>query len=135
MEPKTNEQNNENTLHNTFIDEHTPRLTDGDKLMCERNLSLEEIGGALKELKNGKLPGNDGFTTDFYKFFWIKIKTEVLNSLMYADQIELSTEQKRGVINLIPKKQKDNRYLKNWKPISLLNNDYKILTKALATRF
>jgi hypothetical protein len=47
---------------------------------------------------------------------------------------ELSTEQKRGVINLIPKKEKDIRQLKNWRPISLLNTDYKILTKTLATR-
>ena len=40
--------------------------------------------------------------------------------------------QKRGIISLIPKKDKDRKYLKNWRPISLLNNDYKIVTKALA---
>ena len=40
--------------------------------------------------------------------------------------------QKRGIISLIPKKDKDKKYLKNWRPISLLNNDYKIVTKALA---
>jgi hypothetical protein len=47
---------------------------------------------------------------------------------------EMSIDQRRGVINLIPKKDKDVRYLKNWRPISLLNTDYKILTKTLAVR-
>jgi len=42
--------------------------------------------------------------------------------------------QKRGIISLIPKKDKDKKYLKNWRSISLLNNDYKIVTKALALR-
>ncbi len=47
----------------------------------------------------------------------------------------LSCEQKRGVIQLIPKKDKDPTYLKNWRPISLLNVDTKILTHTLAQRF
>ena len=39
-----------------------------------------------------------------------------------------------AIINLIPKKDKDLIFLKNWRPVSLLNTDYKILTKALASR-
>ena len=42
--------------------------------------------------------------------------------------------KKRGIISLIPKKDKDKKYLKNWRQISLLNNDYKIVTKALDLR-
>ena len=54
---------------------------------------------------------------------------------MYAYNIgELSIEQKRSILNIIPKKDKDPRELKNWRPISLLNTDYKILTKMLAIR-
>ena len=37
-------------------------------------------------------------------------------------------------LNIIPKKEKDIRYLKNWRPISLLNTGYKILTKLLSLR-
>ena len=55
--------------------------------------------------------------------------------MFYAlDNGELSTEQKRGIITLIPKKETDRSVLKNWRPITLLNVDYKILTKALAKR-
>lgn len=43
-------------------------------------------------------------------------------------------EQKRGVISLIPKKGLDRRMVKNWRPITLLNMDYKIFTKAVAMR-
>ena len=46
----------------------------------------------------------------------------------------MSISQNRGTISLIPKKDKDKKYLKNWRPISLLNNDYKIVTKVLALR-
>jgi len=38
------------------------------------------------------------------------------------------------MINLIPKKDKDLRLLKNWRPVTLLNTDYKILTKTLSNR-
>ena len=43
---------------------------------------------------------------------------------------KLSQEQKIAVINLLPKKDKDLCFLKNWHPVCLLNTDYKILTKA-----
>ena len=46
----------------------------------------------------------------------------------------LSISQKLGIISLIPKKDRDLKYLKNWTLISLLNNDYKIATKAIALR-
>jgi len=45
---------------------------------------------------------------------------------------QLGFSQKQGVISLIPKKNKDPKKLKNWRPITLLNTDYKILTKYIA---
>ena len=46
----------------------------------------------------------------------------------------MSVEQRRAIISLLPKKEKDRIFLKNWRPTSLLNVDYKILAKALANR-
>ena len=47
---------------------------------------------------------------------------------------ELSVTQKQGVITCLPKGGKPREYLKNWRPISLLNVDYKLLSGALASR-
>ncbi len=50
------------------------------------------------------------------------------------DSGELSITQKQGVITLLPKKDKSKLLLKNWRPISLLNTDYKIFSGALSLR-
>ena len=47
---------------------------------------------------------------------------------------ELSNSQKQAVITLIEKKDKDRRWIKNWRPISLVNVDVKIGSKAIAKR-
>ena len=58
-----------------------------------------------------------------------------MDSINYAyHKGELSIDQRRGIISLIPKKGKNRLLLKNWRPISLLNTDYKILTKCLSHR-
>ena len=63
------------------------------------------------------------------------IKDLLLSSINFALQYgRLSTEQRRGIISLLPKKDKDRLYLKNWRPISILNVDYKILARALGNR-
>ena len=46
----------------------------------------------------------------------------------------LSITQRRGLITLIPKKNKPTNLLKNWRPITLLNCGYKIATKSIASR-
>ena len=80
-------------------------------------------------------PGSDGLCAQFYKFFWNDIKEILSNTFKYSFNEEmLSIDQRRAVLSLIPKPNKDLRYLKNWRPISLLNTDYKILAKTLATR-
>lgn len=111
------------------------KISDEARLNCDLKLQPDEILNSLKGLNNKKSPGTDGLTTEFYKFFWNDIKEYLLNSFNYSLETgELSIEQRRGIITLIPKKDKDKRHLKNWRPISLLNTDYKILTKTLANR-
>ena len=57
------------------------------------------------------------------------------NTLNFSfEKGELSTSQKQAVTTLIEKKGKDRRYIKNWRPISLLNVDLKIASKAIVCR-
>ena len=59
----------------------------------------------------------------------------MINSFNYGFvKGELSISKRQGIIRLIPKKNKNLPLLKNWRPISLLNVDYKIATKVLALR-
>ena len=118
-----------------FNSKAIPKLTHYDKQMCEQPITIEECAKALLSLNNGKSPGSDGFPPDFYKMFWKNIKSLVFDSLLYGiENHELSIEQKRGVLKLILKKNKNPCYLKNWRPISLLNTDYKILAQIFSKR-
>ena len=118
-----------------FTDNNMPKLSNMDKDICENDVTIEECSKALQLLPNNKSPGSDGFTTNFYKFFWKNIKDLLFQSFQYSfENKQLSTFQRMGILNLLPKKDKDLRYLANWRPVSLLNTDYKILTKVLAIR-
>ena len=58
-----------------------------------------------------------------------------LNSINYSFETGSLTElQKQSIITIIPKQNKDLTILDNWRPISLLNVDYKIATKIIANR-
>ena len=84
-------------------------------------------------MPQNKLPGSDVITKEFYAAFWNDLKTPLLSSFNKAFKVgELSTSQKQAVIKLIEKKYKDKRLIKNWRPISLLNVDTKLVSKVLA---
>ena len=116
-----------------FFPENNTKLDDIERNTCEGELTPEECLLALKSMDNNKTPGADGLPADFYKIFWQDIKVFLI-SAVNAGYHTLSISQRRGLITLLPKKQKILYRLKNWRPISLLNCDYKITTKAIATR-
>lgn len=96
---------------------------------------MYELGNALKQMENDKTPGSDGLTAGFYKVFWDLLKTPYHNALLQSLKNQsLYVSATTGLITLIPKKDRDLFELNNWRPITLLNVDYKIFTKALALR-
>ena len=118
-----------------FYDETAIKLNEEEQLTCEGNLTEHECANALKDMKNNKSPGTDGITTDFYKIFWNDIKQFLIKSLNFGyTKGSLSELQSQSLITLLPKPDKDTSHLKNWRPISLLNTDYKIASKAIANR-
>ena len=116
-------------------DDQMPKLSEEQKSICDNPLTIEECGNALRRLENNKSQGYDGLTTNFYKFFWTDIKDILHESYIYSQNNgSLSMFKKMGILNLAPKESKDLMLLKNWRPIILINTDYKILTKTLAIR-
>ena len=101
---------------------------------CEGPLTTEECLVALKAMESGKSPGSDGFPIEFYKIFWYDISTILLKAITCSyEKRKLSITQRSGIISLIPK-DKLPYSLENWRPITLLNCDYKIFAKAIANR-
>ena len=70
-----------------------------------------------------------------YIIFWTDIKHYLTPSLNYSYiHGDLTDLQKQSIITLLPKTDKDLSFLTNWRPISLLNVDYKIATKSITNR-
>ena len=80
--------------------------------------------------------GSDGLTVEFYKDFWNQISYCVLKSFETAfESRNMSPSQTKAIIILIHKgKELPKNEMKNWRPISLTNTDYKLLAKCLAIR-
>ena len=129
-----------NNSQENNVDEFTehlkiPKLSDADRDRIEGPLSYEECKKALDTFQNNKAPGEDGFTVEFYMFFFDLLGHDLVASFNAAyDANELTISQRRGVITLIPKEDGSLLELSNWRPVTLLNVDCKIATKAIARR-
>ena len=100
-----------------------------------RDLTQQELLDALNKMKTDRSPGLDGLTVEFYRSFWPKLGGIVFNSIKHAqNQKKMSLSQRRGLIKLIPKKDKSPFQVSNWRPITLLNVDFKLVSKALSIR-
>jgi len=89
---------------------------------CEGPLSEKECAEAIKSMDSGKTPGSDGLPAEFYKVFWKDISSLLISALNRASESGcLSITQRREIIKLIPKKDAELYFVKNWRPITLLN--------------
>ena len=96
---------------------------------------MKEIWDVLKKTKDRSAPGITGITYTFFKDYWEFfgfILTECFNESFRLGRIP--DFMSRGVISLLPKGKKDRSYLKNWRPITLLECAYKLLSGVLAAR-
>ena len=116
-----------------FFDNSLPKLNENKQSSYEGHITDLECKTASKDMKNQKSPGSDGITTEFYKIFRNDIKEYYKKSINFSFQNgELTELQKQSIITLLPKHGKENLLLENWRPIRLLNVDYKITAKAIA---
>lgn len=102
--------------------------------MLEGPLLATELYAALQSMEGGKAPGIDGIPVEFYREFWSVIGEDLLTVFYesFKDR-NLPLSCRRAVLTLLPKKG-DLQEIMNWRPVSLLCADYKILSKALANR-
>ena len=100
----------------------------------ETPISLEELDKSLKEGNSNSAPGLDGFSMPLIKKIWDYLRHPLKKYANDCYDKGSLTENFRGAsIRLIPKKT-DARYLKNWRPISLLSNLYKLISRVINNR-
>ena len=126
----------ENVLFETFIENlKLPKLEDSTSSELEGEITLKECKDVLCTFSSGKSPGDDGLTWEFYNCFFDLLGQDLVDCFNASFRAgEMSLSQRRGVITLIPKEDSDLSTLANWRPITLLNLDYKIASKVIARR-
>ena len=116
-----------------WSDRHILSREEGASLI--RDFQEEEVKSAMCSMKSNSAPGPNGFGVQFFKSFWQLIGNNYL--ALFQDLHKGVLDIRRlnyGVIILVPKAQDANN-IKQYRPICLLNVDYKGITKVLTNRF
>lgn len=117
-----------------LINQLDTKLTQTTKTSCEGPLTEKECSEAIKKMAKNKSPGPDGLPAEFFQVFWNDLGEDLVTVFNENyDSGEMTPSQREAILRLLFKKN-NKKLLKNWRPISLLNADYKIAAKALATR-
>ena len=111
-----------------------PKINEHERILCDNPFSEEEYHTAIRNLKQNKSPGLDGISPEFYKMHWNIIKNPFIDMVNETfEKGSLPSSLTKSVVTLIFKKG-DSAALKNYRPISLTNYDYKIIAFILARR-
>ncbi len=110
------------------------KLSNDEKELLERPLSIDELDASINKAKLNSAPGIDGISNRFIKEFWEYLRVPLHRYAMCCfEKGYLTSNFRSSKIRLIPKKG-DCSKIKNWRPISLLNCFYKIISRAIAER-
>lgn len=130
-ETSSDTQGIDNFFSTLEIPSVSPDLVDN----LEMPISIEELSTAISSMQSGKCPGPDGYPIEFYKKFQHKLAPVLID--MYNESfrsLKLPPTLNQACISLILKKNKDPLSCSSYRPISLLNVDFKLLSKMLALR-
>ena len=129
--PKETSNLHKEELLNKMRQKQIPR---GIAERAEGRITTEQVRQAIRKTGNDKAPGPDGLPGEFYKAYEEIVARPLKEALREAkEEGSLAPTMMEGDMILIYKK-KDPKDIRNYRPITLLNTDYKILTKILASK-
>ena len=114
---------------------YVKKIDEEDREKMENPFTENEITTAIKELNKGKSPGPDGLTNEFYQEYQgqlVPILKKVVDQAI--ERGNLPKEMKLSYITLLPKDLANRTEVSKYRPVSLLNADYKIISKILTSR-
>ena len=112
-----------------------PKLSNEESAEIDGEITLDELSEVLFKTKDSSAPGFSGISYIFYKKYWDffgPLLIEVYKESFARNKLPKTFSY--GVISLIPKPGKDKTLLSNWRPITLLETGYKLLSGVLAKR-
>ena len=111
------------------------KVNEQEEKDLRKDISLDEVNIVLRKMKHNKSPGSDGFQPEFFKFFWGELKYFVLRMFRECfKQKGLPCTLRDGIITLLPKGSKPRDMISSYRPITLLNTCYKIISGVIANR-
>jgi hypothetical protein len=112
----------------------TEMLSESDRKVLEQHFSKKEVCGATAGLKSESTPGPNGFTVLFFKKLSQYIKRGIIDMVQDFNRGCLDLRRLNyGVITLVPKVKEANS-IKQYRPICVLNVDFKIFSRLLNER-
>lgn len=111
-----------------------PKLNGHERECLEREITAAECYEALCAMPERKSPGDDGITVEVWRAIFPIIGEHYVSMINSARQSGFQPEFLRALLTLIKKKGASEGQMKDFRPLSLMNIDYKILSKVLSTR-
>ncbi|GLT33352.1 hypothetical protein SLA2020_079500 [Shorea laevis] len=110
------------------------KVSQAEAMVMDRRYTAEEVLSALKQIHSSKAPGPDGMNASFFKHYWPIIGDDVTKAVLeFLNEGIMTKGVNRTHIVLIPKTKNPNA-MKDFRPISLCNVIYKLISKILANR-